>query len=714
MRKIFGYISAFVVAVMLFVSFASFANAVSYKHYEEISLKKTEYCVGETWKNLTGSSYSWYMDGIRLLTDSSYYYLEYKAKYSGQSSWLPAVKSTDSAEYAGIYGKHMTNVSIKVYNKINGLYDSRDYVVMYRAMSGDKWCAWVSNGTPDAMKVIKEQFSISGELDTSGTDAGDSTQGLINAIQIRIFERCSASAGSGGKIINASYINQMAVGLPNGCEAVSAVMALKYASYSVSVEDFLSKYFQMGETGTDPSVNYVGDPHTSSGWGCYSPVIKKSIDKVIDSKKHVCRDLTGTAVEELCNKYVSRGIPVIVWATTYLQTDGCTYSYWTTPGGKYIKYNNKQHCLLLVGYDSECYYFNDPMTNVAGKSVIGYPRSLFDASYDIMGKQAVAIDVAGASELVLSSLPERTEYLTNEKFSASGLKVTVVFPNGDTKQVDDYKIGTPDMSDAGDKAVKVTWTDATGNTLSKTFTVKIAYSGPMLSDLKASFVSGKGTYEIGQDIGEGDISVSAVFRTNSIGSDGKIVAEDEEKKVTDGFEIEGYDSSTEGVKTLNIKYRDREVQLDVTIVSGHIPGEVYNETEPDCVSYGCKVTLCALCGKEISREPIAPLGHEFSDDYTVDTEPDYKNCGEKSRHCTRCDERCDITSIDKIISDIKGDANGDGFVNMKDILVVRKAVATGDFDIIPEAYFQNADFDGNGKLNVKDILMIRKKVAYGN
>ena len=54
-----------------------------------------------------------------------------------------------------------------------------------------------------------------------------------------------------------------------------------------------------------------------------------------------------------------------------------------------------------------------------------------------------------------------------------------------------------------------------------------------------------------------------------------------------------------------------------------------------------------------------------------------------------------------------GDATGDGNVNMKDVLVLRKFLA--GMDVVYNA--QNSDVTGDGTVNMKDVLMLRKYLA---
>ena len=56
-----------------------------------------------------------------------------------------------------------------------------------------------------------------------------------------------------------------------------------------------------------------------------------------------------------------------------------------------------------------------------------------------------------------------------------------------------------------------------------------------------------------------------------------------------------------------------------------------------------------------------------------------------------------------------GDADGNGSLNMKDVLLLRKVIA-GAEGIDPNL-FANADLDGNGDINMKDVLKLRKIIA---
>lgn len=65
---------------------------------------------------------------------------------------------------------------------------------------------------------------------------------------------------------------------------------------------------------------------------------------------------------------------------------------------------------------------------------------------------------------------------------------------------------------------------------------------------------------------------------------------------------------------------------------------------PTCVLAGSKQRVCKDCG-HIDTADIDLLGHDFSDEYTVDKEPTCTEKGSKSQHCSRCDEVQNVTDI---------------------------------------------------------------------
>lgn len=63
-----------------------------------------------------------------------------------------------------------------------------------------------------------------------------------------------------------------------------------------------------------------------------------------------------------------------------------------------------------------------------------------------------------------------------------------------------------------------------------------------------------------------------------------------------------------------------------------------------CTEEGVKVYTCGNCGDTV-KEYLPALGHDFSEEWTVDEEPTFTEEGSESRHCTRCDEVTDVKAI---------------------------------------------------------------------
>lgn len=191
------------------------------------------------------------------------------------------------------------------------------------------------------------------------------------------------------------YLSQKELGYPTGCEAVTAVMALQTAGVEISVEEFFEVlpqeelYEKDGKTyGPDPRQVFVGSPTSESGYGCFAPVIQKTVEDILVGNREgiTVQDLTGTSLEELKNQ-LDQGNPVILWASrgmgaiTYQdswQVEGRSMPYFWPRG---------EHCLLLIGYRGDYLFFNDP---IDGENV-AYQMDQVEDPYEELGRQSLVI-----------------------------------------------------------------------------------------------------------------------------------------------------------------------------------------------------------------------------------------------------------------------------------------------------------------------------------
>lgn len=206
-----------------------------------------------------------------------------------------------------------------------------------------------------------------------------------------------AIGGSGERNIDSYLIHVPMISqndYPTGCESVTSVMALQYAGYDVSVDEFIDNYLRIGAYyeqdgryyGNSPYYYFIGNPRTGSGFGCFAPVIYEALQAA--SGNGEVKDLTGITLPMAVQEYLAKGIPVIIWATINMQPsyDGGGWTLLET--GKYYTWPAEEHCLLLVGADDEYYYFNDPKQE---NTVAKYEKKVAEQRYFEMGSQALAV-----------------------------------------------------------------------------------------------------------------------------------------------------------------------------------------------------------------------------------------------------------------------------------------------------------------------------------
>ena len=194
--------------------------------------------------------------------------------------------------------------------------------------------------------------------------------------------------------IDVPYISQKGK-YPTGCESVSTVMLLQFLGYDKSVDTFIENYlecrkFEMRDGqiyGADPNEHFCGSPYSEDDFGCYAPVIKKALEKAIGESYDII-DETGKPMEWLLRNYIDKGMPVIFWACIDMREPVTGPEWKLLDGGGVFTWISNEHCMLLVGYDADGYYFNDPYE---GHGVIHYSKALVENRHRAQYEMAVGV-----------------------------------------------------------------------------------------------------------------------------------------------------------------------------------------------------------------------------------------------------------------------------------------------------------------------------------
>ncbi|CAG7604471.1 hypothetical protein PAESOLCIP111_00702 [Paenibacillus solanacearum] len=178
--------------------------------------------------------------------------------------------------------------------------------------------------------------------------------------------------------------------LPSGCELTSLAMLLQYYGVKKSKMELvpeMKKDTTPIRYNKDGSIAYWGNPNTgfvgeitgsAKGFGIYHTALIDLLQKYVSSAV----DLTREPFSKL-ERQVSEGFPVVAWTTIDYKVPE-KWVTWDTDLGP-IRTTFMEHAVLLVGYDEQYVYVNDPLT---GKRKI--EKSQFIATWEAMGKQALS------------------------------------------------------------------------------------------------------------------------------------------------------------------------------------------------------------------------------------------------------------------------------------------------------------------------------------
>lgn len=269
----------------------------------------------------------------------------------------------------------------------------------------------------------------------------------------------------------------------------------------------------------------------------------------------------------------------------------------------------------------------------------------------------------------------------------------------------------------------------------------------MLTSVSIQSTPTKISYNIGDGLDTTGLTLKLTY------SDGS------SKTVTTGFTVSGFDSAIAGTKTVTVTYEGKTTTFTVTVtepepeIDENAPQIVVSEAKAmagDTVTVtvslknnpgfsGLNVYVTYADGLTLV-EATNSTSLTFTNDRTMvwDGVADYTQDGELMQLTFRISDTAepgdyavkvnfieaytaeldDVTfaTVDgavQVLDFVYGDANGDGIVNTKDIILIRRHVAakdpvTGESTVAVQA---GADANGDGIVNTKDIILVRRHVA---
>lgn len=220
----------------------------------------------------------------------------------------------------------------------------------------------------------------------------------------RIEEAANSSASTGADLKNKNDLvhenNRIIDGVPHisqlpelerGCEVTSLTMLLQSQGIAADKMTLAKQIHKLpfrdaNYVRSNPYDGFVGDIYTfsKSGYGVYHGPVAQLAEKYIPGK---IKDVTGQTIESVYS-LIDSGSPVwVITNSTFAPLPESEFTVWNTNTGK-VKITYNEHSVLIVGYDSQSVFINDPLADTGYKSI---PRSAFEQAWVQMGSQAIGV-----------------------------------------------------------------------------------------------------------------------------------------------------------------------------------------------------------------------------------------------------------------------------------------------------------------------------------
>jgi uncharacterized protein YvpB len=180
-----------------------------------------------------------------------------------------------------------------------------------------------------------------------------------------------------------------------GCEVTSLAMVLQYAGVKVSKMELYKKVkkdphpIKRSSSGDilgwgNPHDGFVGDmTGRNAGYAVFDQPIAQLVNEYLPDR---AVNLTNQSFDKVLH-HVSKGYPVVVWTTgDYRLPD--RWESWKH-GNHVIKTPLDLHAVVLVGYDQQFVYLNDPLS---GRKKVKVNKKRFINSWHALKSRAVSYE----------------------------------------------------------------------------------------------------------------------------------------------------------------------------------------------------------------------------------------------------------------------------------------------------------------------------------
>lgn len=186
---------------------------------------------------------------------------------------------------------------------------------------------------------------------------------------------------------------------------------------------------------------------------------------------------------------------------------------------------------VVKGFDSE----------TVGEKILTITYEDFMDTFSVTVKEPTLLGV------VITKLPDKTEYEIGEDLDTTGLTLKATYSNGYSEEITEgFDVSGLDSTTAGTKSVTVTYGE-------EILIFQVVVKESVITSISIASEPDKVEYEIGEELNTAGMSLMLVY------SDGSTAT------ISDDFTVSGFDSTSVGAKTVTVTYGGKTTTFTVTV-----------------------------------------------------------------------------------------------------------------------------------------------------